>query len=74
MKFDFTTIMDRKGKDAIALDVDAALKGKMLGVENVKIATLYPISFQWSISLRSFRCPRCSPSNFPMLTTVGSSI
>ena len=46
MKFDFTTIMDRKGKDAIALDVDAALKGKMLGVENVKIATLYPISFQ----------------------------
>ena len=37
MKYDFTTIMDRKGKDAIALDVEAALKGKMLGVENVKI-------------------------------------
>ena len=26
MKYDFTTIMDRKGKDAIALDVETALE------------------------------------------------
>ena len=37
MKYDFTTIMDRKGKDAIALDVETALEGGMLGVENVEI-------------------------------------
>ena len=30
MKYDFTTIMDRKCKAAISLDVETALKGGLL--------------------------------------------
>ena len=44
------------------------------GVENVNIATFEPFSFQRTISLTSFWWPTWRPSNFPMLTTVGSVI
>ena len=63
MKFDFTTIMDRKGKDAIALDVDAALKGKMLGVENVKIREGFSVIPMWVADM-----------NFPTVPTVQEAL
>ena len=63
MKFDFTTIMDRKGKDAIALDVDAALKGKMLGVENVKIREGFSVLPMWVADM-----------NFPTVPTVQEAL
>lgn len=47
MKYDFTTIMDRKGKDAIALDVETALEGGMLGVENVEIKEGFSVIPMW---------------------------
>ena len=37
VQFDFTTVMDRQGKDALAVDVDAALRSGMLGVRDAQV-------------------------------------
>ena len=37
MTYDFTTIMDRKGKDALALELDQPITARMLGVSDVHI-------------------------------------
>ena len=63
MKYDFTTIMDRKGKDAIALDVETALKGGMLGVENVKIKEGFSVIPMWVADM-----------NFPTVPTVQEAL
>ena len=63
MMYDFTTIMDRKGKDAVALDVEAALKGKMLGVENVKVKEGFSVLPMWVADM-----------NFPTVPTVQEAI
>ncbi len=63
MKYDFTTIMDRKGKDAIALDVETALKGGMLGVENVKIKEGFSVIPMWVADM-----------NFPTVPTVQKAL
>lgn len=63
MKYDFTTIMDRKGKDAIALDVDTALKGGMLGVKNVSVKEGFSIIPMWVADM-----------NFPTVPTVQEAL
>ena len=63
MKYDFTTIMDRKGKDAIALDVETALEGGMLGVENVEIKEGFSVIPMWVADM-----------NFPTVPTVQEAL
>ena len=63
MKYDFTTIMDRKGKDAIALDVETALEGGMLGVENVEIKEGFSVIRMWVAVM-----------NFPTVPTVQEAL
>ena len=63
MKYDFTTIMDRKGKDAIALDVETALEGGMLGVEKVEIKKGFSVIPMWVADM-----------NFPTVPTVQEAL
>ncbi len=63
MKYDFTTIMDRKGKDAIALDVEDAVKGGMLGVKNVKVREGFSVIPMWVADM-----------NFPTVPTVQEAL
>ena len=47
MNYDFTTIMDRKGKDAIALEVDAALSESTPAVRQTKVEKSFSILPMW---------------------------
>lgn len=47
MNYDFTTIMDRKGKDAIALEVDAALSESTPAVRQTKVEKGFSILPMW---------------------------
>lgn len=47
MNYDFTTIMDRKGKDAIALEVDAALSESTPVVRQTKVEEGFSILPMW---------------------------
>lgn len=47
MNYDFTTIMDRKGKDAIALEVDAALSESTPAVRQTKVEEGFSILPMW---------------------------
>ena len=47
MKYDFTTLMDRRGRDALAVDVDAALKTGMLGIQGVEIREGFSVIPMW---------------------------
>ena len=42
MKYDFTTLMDRRGRDAIAVDMEEALRSGMLGIRDVKLRDGFP--------------------------------
>ena len=59
MRYDFTTIMDRRGKDALALDVDTALRRGSLGVRDAKIREGFSIIPMWVADM-----------NFPTVPTV----
>ncbi len=59
MTCDFTTIMDRKGKDAVALDVERALASGMLGRSDVKIRDGFSVIPMWVADM-----------NFPTVPTV----
>ena len=59
MRYDFTTIMDRRGKDALALDVDTALRRGSLGVRDAKIRECFSIIPMWVADM-----------NFPTVPTV----
>lgn len=47
MKYDFTTIMDRSGRDALALDVAAALRRGSLGVRDAQIREGFSVIPMW---------------------------
>ena len=47
MKYDFTTIMDRNGRDALALDVAAALRRGSLGVRDAQIREGFSVIPMW---------------------------
>lgn len=47
MNYDFTTIMDRKGKDAIALEVDAALAGSTPAVQETEVEEGFSLLPMW---------------------------
>ena len=47
MKYDFTTIMDRRGKDALAVEVEAALRSGMLGVREASVREGFSILPMW---------------------------
>lgn len=47
MTYDFTTLMDRKGKDAVALDVDQAISGGNLAHTNIKIRDGFSVIPMW---------------------------
>ncbi len=63
MKYDFTTIMDRKGKDAVALEVEAGLASGMLGVTGVKVREGFSVIPMWVADM-----------NFPTVPTVPEAI
>lgn len=47
MKYDFTTIMDRNGRDALALDVATALRRGSLGVRDAHIREGFSVIPMW---------------------------
>ena len=47
MKYDFTTIMDRSGRDALALDVATALRRGSLGVRDAQIREGFSVIPMW---------------------------
>jgi cystathionine beta-lyase len=59
MQFDFTTIMNRKGKDALAVDVDAALRSGMLGVRDAQVRSGFSVLPMWVADM-----------NFPTLPAI----
>ena len=54
MNYDFTTIMDRKGKDAIALEVDAALSESTPAVRQTKVEEGFSILPMWVQKIQTF--------------------
>lgn len=63
MKYDFTTIMDRRGKDALAVELDAALHSGMLGVREVQQREGFSILPMWVADM-----------NFPTLPQIQQNI
>ncbi len=59
MTYDFTTLMDRKGKDAVALDVDQAISGGNLAQANIKIRDGFSVIPMWVADM-----------NFPTVPTI----
>ena len=59
MTYDFTTLMDRKGKDAVALDVEQAISGGNLAHANVKIRDGFSVIPMWVADM-----------NFPTVPTI----
>ena len=63
MKYDFTTLMDRKGKDAIALEAEEAMEAGMLGVKGIKIREGFSVIPMWVADM-----------NFPTVPTIQEHI
>ena len=63
MKYDFTTLMDRRGKDAIALEPEGAMEAGMLGVKGVKIKEGFSVIPMWVADM-----------NFPTVPTIQEHI
>ena len=47
MTYDFTTVMDRKGKDALAFEVEAGMNSGMLGVRGAKVREGFSVIPMW---------------------------
>ena len=63
MKYDFTSLMDRRGKDAIAVEAQEAIQSGRLGVRNVKIRDGFSILPMWVADM-----------NFPTVPTITQAI
>ncbi|WP_367925897.1 MalY/PatB family protein, partial [uncultured Ruthenibacterium sp.] len=63
MKYDFTSIMDRRGKDAVAMELDKGLASGMLGVKNVKIRDGFSLIPMWIADM-----------NFPTVPTIQQAV
>ncbi len=63
MKYDFTTIMDRRGKDALAVEVETALRSGMLGVREVAVRDGFSILPMWVADM-----------NFPTVPSIQQRI
>ena len=59
MKYDFTTLMDRRGRDAIAVDMEEALRSGMLGIRDVKLRDGFSVIPMWIADM-----------NFPTVPTI----
>lgn len=63
MKYDFTSLMDRRGKDAIALEPERAMEAGMLGVKGLKIRDGFSVIPMWVADM-----------NFPTVPTIQEHI
>ncbi len=63
MKYDFTSIIDRKGKDAIAVDVDAGIALGFLGAKDQKVREGFDVIPMWVADM-----------NFPTVPTIPEAI
>ena len=63
MKYDFTTIWDRKGKDALALDIDRSIAEGMIGVADRRVREGFSVIPMWVADM-----------NFATVPTVAEAI